>query len=147
MRAERADRLCLVKAAAVLYVRRLDPMCSFYRECFGLEIAETAEDYCVLESDTWTLSLVVVPDAVAATLQAPVPPARREGTPIKLAFGVPSIEDLRPVMARLGGRVDSGETQWEFRGLRHCDGLDPEGNVVQMTEPLVHRATPAALPL
>jgi catechol-2,3-dioxygenase len=39
-----------VKAAAVLYVTRLDPMCSFYHECFGLEVAETTEDYCVLES-------------------------------------------------------------------------------------------------
>jgi len=135
-----------VKAAAVLYVRRLDPMRAFYRECFGLEIAETAKDYCVLESGAWTLSLVVVPDAVAATLQASVPPARREGTPVKLTFGVPSIDDLRPVMARLGGQVDPGETQWEFRGLTHCDCLDPEGNVVQMTEPLADRARPAALP-
>ena len=49
-RAEPHDSLCLVKAAAVLYVTRLDPMCSFYHECFGLEVAETTEDYCVLES-------------------------------------------------------------------------------------------------
>jgi catechol-2,3-dioxygenase len=125
-----------VKAAAVLYVRRLDPMCSFYHECFGLEVAETADDYRVLESDAWTLSLVVVPDAVAATLPAAsVPPARREETPIKLAFQVPSIEGLRPVMASLGGEMDPAETQWEFRGQRHCDGLDPEGNVVHITEP------------
>jgi hypothetical protein len=135
-----------VKAAAVLYVKRLDPMCSFYLECFGLEIAETAEDYCVLESDAWTLSLVVVSDVVAATLQASVLPARREGTPVKLAFHVPSIDDLRPAMARLGGQADPGETEWEFRGLRHCDCLDPEGNVVQMTEPLIDRARSAALP-
>jgi predicted enzyme related to lactoylglutathione lyase len=121
-------------------------MCSFYHECFGLEVAETAEDYCVLESDAWTLSLVVVPEAVAATFRTSVPPARREETPVKLAFDVPSIEGLRPVMARLGGQVDSGETQWEFRSLRHCDCLDPEGNVVQLREPLVHRAKPAALP-
>ena len=145
-RTGRLDRLCLVKAAAVLYVKRLGPMCSFYHECFGLEVAETAEDYCVLESDAWTLSLVVVPEAVAATFRTSVPPARREETPVKLAFDVPSIEGLRPVMARLGGQVDSGETQWEFRSLRHCDCLDPEGNVVQLREPLVHRAKPAALP-
>jgi hypothetical protein len=77
--------------------------------------------------------------------QASTPPVRREGTPIKLAFHVPSIEDLRPVVARFGGQLNSAGTQWEFRGLRHCDGLDPEGNVVQMTEPLVHGARPAPL--
>jgi catechol-2,3-dioxygenase len=141
-----ADKLYLVRAAAVLYVRRLDTMSAFYRECFGLEIAETTDDYCVLESGAWTLSLVLAPDSVAATFQASAPPVRRVGTPIKLAFHVPSIEGLRLVVARFGGQLDSAGTQWEFRGLRHCDGLDPEGNVVQMTEPLVHGARPAPLP-
>jgi catechol-2,3-dioxygenase len=128
-----------VNAAAVLYVWRLDPMCSFYQECFGLEIAEAAEDYRILESNAWTLSLVAARDAAAATLPASVPPTRRAETPIKLTFHVPNLEDLRPVMARLGGQMDSGETQWEFRGQRHCDGVDPEGNVVHITEPLAPR--------
>ncbi len=135
-----------MKAAAVLYVRRMDPTCSFYRECFGLEVTETAEDYCVLESGAWTLSLVLVPAAVAAKSQTLVPPVRRDGTPVKLVFDVASIEGLRPVIARLGGQVDSGETEWEFMGLRRCDCLDPEGNVIQLTEPLAHRAQPAAPP-
>jgi hypothetical protein len=110
-------------------------MCTFYQECFGLEIAEVAEDYRILESAEWTLSLVATPHAAAA-LPASAPPARRAETPIKLAFQVPSIEGRRPVMARLGGQLDAAETQWEFRGQRHCDGLDPEGNVVHITEPL-----------
>lgn len=124
-----------VTAAAVLFVGRLDPMCMFYQECFGLKIAEAAEDYRILESEAWTLSFVATPDAAAA-LPGSGPPDRREETPIKLAFQVPSIERLRPLMARLGGQLDAAETQWEFRGQRHCDCLDPEGNVVHITEPL-----------
>ena len=82
----------------------LDSMRSFYRECFGLEPAETAEDYSVLESAAWVLSLVVIPDTIASALPEEFPPSRREETPIKLAFQVQDIEVLRPVMAALGGR-------------------------------------------
>jgi hypothetical protein len=48
-------------------VKRLDPTCSFYRECFGLGVAE---DYCVLESGGWTLSLVLVPAATVSIRKA-----------------------------------------------------------------------------
>lgn len=131
-----------MKAAAVLYVRHLDPMSSFYRECFGLEIAGTAEDYCVLESDAWSLSLVTVPDAMAAILQDPVTPPRRDGTPVKLAFHLPSIEDLRAVMSRLGGQVDPGETQWEFRGLRHSIASIPRATSCTSRSPWLNRPGP-----
>jgi predicted enzyme related to lactoylglutathione lyase len=129
-------RLRSVQACAVIYVRHLDSMRSFYRECFGLEPAETAEDYSVLESAAWVLSLVVIPDTIASAFPEEFPPSRREETPIKLAFQVQDIEILRPVMAALGGRLDPADTQWNFRGRRHCDGVDPEGNVLQITEPL-----------
>ena len=66
---------------------------SFYRECFGLEIAETAEDYCVLESDAWTLSLVVVGMLLPRRSR---PRSRRsgEGTPVRLS-GSSGSETLR----------------------------------------------------
>jgi predicted enzyme related to lactoylglutathione lyase len=125
-----------VKAAAVLYVKHLDRMCSFYQQCFGLEAASTAEDYCVLESGVWTLSLVVVPDEIAITIHISEPLRRRDDAPIKLALAVPDIEDLRCIAAGLGGEVDPRNTQWDFQGFRRCDGVDPEGNVIQLLEPL-----------
>ena len=121
-----------MKAAAVLYVKQLDRMRSFYEQCFGLEVGDTAADHCVLESETWTLSLVVVPDEVAATIHNSVPPRRRPEAAIKLAFDVPSIDNLRAKVVGLGGQVDPSETQWDFQGFRRCDGVDPEGNVVQL---------------
>ena len=60
-------------AAAVLYIRHLDQMRSFYQQCFGLDAVDTAENYCVLESASWTLSLVRIPDETAATIQVAVP--------------------------------------------------------------------------
>lgn len=135
-----------MKAAAVLYVKQLDRMSPFYQRCFGMVAAETAADYCVLESDVWTVSLVVAPGDIAGTIHISTPPRRRDDTPIKLAFDVSNIEELRPLVAELGGQVDPTDTRWEFRGFRHCDGIDPEGNVIQLREPMAeHPSSDAAV--
>jgi hypothetical protein len=77
---------------------------------------------------------------VAVTIHLSVPPRRRDETPIKLSFDVAGIDDLRPVVVRLGGQIDPPETGWGFRGYRPCDGVDPEGNVIQFREPLAPTA-------
>jgi hypothetical protein len=76
-------------------------MRAFYLACFDMDLADEAEDYCVLESESLTLSLVVVPEHIAATIDVSVPPIRREGTPIKLAFGAVGIEALRPCVGAI----------------------------------------------
>jgi predicted enzyme related to lactoylglutathione lyase len=123
-----------VRSAAVIYAKDLGLMQSFYRVCFRMERVDEAADYCVLESEPLTLSLVAVPEHIAAGLVISVPPLRRDRVPIKLAFAVTSIDSIRPVVAELGGVVDPSETQWEFRGRIHCDGVDPEGNVIQLLQ-------------
>ena len=124
-----------MSATVVLYVGRLDVMRVFYQECFGLKINEATEEYCVLESDDWTLSLVVTRDAPVSEVEVLGPAIRRDWSPIKLGFRVHKIEDLRPVMGRLGGHLGTGAA-WEFQNFARLDGLDPEGNVVQLLEPL-----------
>jgi predicted enzyme related to lactoylglutathione lyase len=111
-------------------------MRTFYERCLGLRVRDAAGDYAVLESDMWRVSLVVVPPSVAATIQLSMPPRRREQTPIKLAFRVPKIDDLRSPAAALGGQVDPPSTEWDFLGFRRCDATDPEGNVIQLLERL-----------
>jgi predicted enzyme related to lactoylglutathione lyase len=119
--------------AATIFVRHLDAVAAFYAECFGLvEVAAGPGEYRIVESEAWTLTFVQVPPAVAATITISDPPAPREATPIKLSFAVPSIADARATIVGLGGRVD--EREWEFRGSRHCDCNDPEGNVVELRE-------------
>jgi predicted enzyme related to lactoylglutathione lyase len=129
-----------VNGGAVLYVKHLDRMRRFYSECFALRTAETTEAYCVLESDGWRLWLVVVPDEVAATIQLADPARAREEVPVKLVFGVRSIDDLRVPLSKLGGQIDPGTARWAFQGLRHSDVVDPEGNVIQLQEPLAGQA-------
>ncbi len=126
----------MVKSAAVLYVRDLGRMESFYRACFGMDVVDQATDYTVLESEPLTLSLVQAPEEFTRSTGVSVPPRRRDQVPIKLAFGVGSIDDLRPRIAESGGAVDPVTSQWEFRGGIHCDAVDPEGNIVQLVEPV-----------
>jgi predicted enzyme related to lactoylglutathione lyase len=120
-----------MRARAVIYVGDLARMRAFYTACFGLTAADSGPGYCGLTSQAWLLTLVQSAEALPAT----TPPPRRADTPIKLAFEVTSIEDVRPVVARLGGTVGPADTEWEFRNAVHCDCLDPEGNVVQLIQP------------
>lgn len=120
-----------MSAAAVIYVGDLERMRAFYQRCFELSTADTGPGYHGLRSDSWLLTLVYSPEAVPAT----TPPTRRANTPVKLAFEVPSIQSLRPIVARLGGEVSPVDAEWEFRNAVHCDCVDPEGNVVQLIEP------------
>ena len=122
-----------LRAAATIYAKHLEPMAVFYGTCFGLAVvAEAPGSHVVLESGAWTLSLVQIPAAIASTIELSDPPVRREETPIKLSFEVPSIAALRAAIAESGGRVD--EHEWEYRGFRHCDCVDPEGNVSEIRE-------------
>ena len=122
-------------AAVIVYVKDLARMRAFYERCFELSAVAAGDDeFCILASDDWELSLVAMPEAVAATVVIGDPPARRERSPIKLSFDVASIEGLRAVITSAGGCVDPIESAWEFRGSRHLDCVDPEGNVVQLRE-------------
>jgi predicted enzyme related to lactoylglutathione lyase len=138
-----------VKSAAVLYVADLGRMRSFYGACFEMEVVDEGDDYCVLESEPMTLSLVTAPRHLAPAVVPSVPPSRREDVPIKLAFAVQSIDGSRPRLAEFGGVVDPTTNAWEFRGRIHCDGVDPEGNVIELIElisPMDHSASAPQAP-
>lgn len=124
-----------VTAAAVLYVKDLGRVTAFYERCFGLTQVAAGDGFRVLASEDWELSLVAVPEAVAAAIVVDDPPRRREEGPVKLSFEVASLEDLVRLFAEAGGVLDPLGSAWEFRGRRHLDGHDPEGNVVQVRQP------------
>lgn len=124
-----------VRAELVIYVQRLDPMRAFYVGCLGLVVVEQDDTTAMLENDGWTLHLVTVPAAVAATIKRSDPPRRRAETPLKPVFEVAGIEALRGQIAALGGKLDPPERGRSFGGTRRLDALDPEGNVIQLLEP------------
>lgn len=121
-----------MRAEAVLYVGDLGLLREFYGRCFGLDVEDEGTGFCGLASEAWLLTLVQSDEAVPGS----APPARRRETPVKLAFSVPEIEDVRRLALELGGVVDPAASTWQFRDSLHCDLVDPEGNVVQLVQPL-----------
>ena len=119
---------------AVIYVKDLDAMRSFYQRCFGLTIADAeGQRHCILLGDDWDLALVASRQP-AAMPDVGDPPSRRSGVPTKLAFDVDDIEVSASIVATAGGVMDPVGTTWKFRGRLHRDCLDPEGNVVQLRQ-------------
>ena len=117
------------RAGAVLYASDVPRLQAFYESVCGLEVAESTPEYVTLTSEAWELTVVAVPEEVAATLALSDPPRRRTETPIKLVFAVASLAHARSAATAAGGVVDSAE--WMFADAVVCDGQDPEGNVVQ----------------
>jgi catechol 2,3-dioxygenase-like lactoylglutathione lyase family enzyme len=120
---------------AVIYVKDLDRMRAFYQGVCGLSVLQSTGDFIVLEGSGSTLTLVTMPAQIADSFEITNPPERREDTPIKLIFAVDSIEHGRSAALDLGGAIGPIDNEWEFRGRTVCDGMDPEGNVIQLSSP------------
>lgn len=118
--------------SAVVYAGDLDRVTDFYAAVIGLTVDERADGFAVLVGAGLELTVVAIPDECADVVASP--PARREDTPIKVVFTVERIATSRAVAAAQGGVIDDPDREWEFRGLRRCDGHDPEGNVFQVAE-------------
>jgi predicted enzyme related to lactoylglutathione lyase len=125
-------------AGAVVYAKDVDRLARFYADVAGLELAHRAPDHAVLESDSFELVIVAIPEPTASRIVVTTPPARRENTAVKLVFHVERLDDARAAAQAAGGALDPADRTWSFQGLHVCDGVDPEGNVIQL------RAEPAA---
>jgi len=120
------------KNGAVLFALNLDRMTAFYRDTMALAVTHTEDGVVVLESDGMQLVLHAIPPAIAATIVIADPPVALEEASVKLCFFVASLADARAAAAASGGRFQPASNEWEWRGFRACDGVDPEGNVVQI---------------
>ncbi|MBI5279561.1 MAG: glyoxalase/bleomycin resistance/dioxygenase family protein [Burkholderiales bacterium] len=117
-----------------MYAKGPEAMGRFYSQVCGLEATTRDRGFIVLERGALQLVIVAIPPHIAATIQVASPPVRQEDSAHKLMFVVPSIAAARALAPSLGGVVDPEEREWEFQGMRVCDGHDPEGNVVQLRQ-------------
>jgi predicted enzyme related to lactoylglutathione lyase len=121
---------------AVLYAKHLARLTAFYQAVLGLAVVgEPAPDHVLLAAPGVALTLVAIPAAWADGIVLTDPPQRREDTPIKLSFAVPSLDDARSLAPTVGGQLASAEHTWRWGDWLVCDGTDPEGNVLQLREP------------
>ena len=122
------------RSGAVLYAKDVDRVVSFYSAVLDVRPAKRDDDYVVLESLGCQLVVLHVPHDIASTIAIDVPPTRRATAAIKLVLFVPSIARVRASAGAVGGVVNPTETEWSFQGVKVCDALDPEGNVIQFRE-------------
>lgn len=123
-----------IETGAVIFVRDLPRMISFYSRVFGLHEVRVAEDYALLERGAHQLVVHKIPQHLVGDPSASSKPVVREDCVVKLVFFVDSITEAREAANRHGGSLHGAQRVWEFDGTWICDGCDPEGNVFQIRQ-------------
>ena len=119
---------------AVLYAKDLGRLVEFYSSVADIEPQAIEEWFVVLGAKPSQFVIMRIPKRIAETIDIATPPEPREDTPIKLVFGVKDIAHARDRAAELGGTMKASEREWEFEGVKVCDGPDPEGNIFQLRQ-------------
>lgn len=111
----------------MVFVHDAAKMEAFYRQVFGLSVVDgAAADGFVRLADPAGGAVL----ALHYTKYVGPPTGPRRDACTKLCFKVDDIDAAHAAL--VAGGAEPGEIQrWE--GIAWCDGLDPEGNVVQVT--------------
>jgi catechol 2,3-dioxygenase-like lactoylglutathione lyase family enzyme len=121
-------------AGAVIYTADIDRLVVFYVTVLGFREAERKPDYVVLETDAFQLVLLRAEGGVAPPDLGAGPSPRRSAAAIKPVFLVPSIAAARAAAPDVGGRLNAPRHEWRFEAHQVCDGVDPDGNIIQLRE-------------
>jgi predicted enzyme related to lactoylglutathione lyase len=117
---------------AMLYVKDFPLMKEFYEKMLGTPPVNTES------TDTWALfdvggahfALHSIPAEYARNIQFASPPKVRETDPMKLIFAVDSVPAERSRLEAMG--ITMLQRPWQ-KPNEACDGVDPEGNVFQIS--------------
>jgi hypothetical protein len=122
------------RSGAVLYAKDVSRLVAFYSAVLDLRAVDSNDNHVVLESRAFQLVVLGIPADIASSIEITVPPGRRATVAFKPVFFVPSLAAVRAAAEAFGGVLNSADKEWWFQGCKVCDGLDPEGNVVQFRE-------------
>jgi catechol 2,3-dioxygenase-like lactoylglutathione lyase family enzyme len=122
------------RTGAVLFAERVDRVAAFYAVVLGLAEAKRDDDHVLLESPGFQLVVHRIPEGRAGSRAIAAPPVRRAEAAYKPVFFVPSLGTARDLASSHGGMVEPVDREWTFNGVTVCDGVDPEGNVIQFRE-------------
>jgi len=122
------------RAHVALYGLDVAKLVSYYTGVIGFEIHEVGDGFTALHSPTLELVVVRIRPEHTDGVVLTDPPRRRQETPIKVSYVVASLEAARELAPFYGAAVDGVEHEWTWGGFTRCDGLDPEGNVVQLMQ-------------
>jgi catechol 2,3-dioxygenase-like lactoylglutathione lyase family enzyme len=121
---------------AVLFVQNVPRMRDFYREVIQMDVVQDKGSWAILSILGFELVIHGIPNEPAADLSSNALPSIREDSYLKICLPVENIAIARTHAANLGGAIKDPTHEWEDRGVRACDGHDPEGNVLQVRQAL-----------
>lgn len=123
-----------VPVLVTVYAADIQRLAGFYAGVLGMVVEDSADGHVLLSGPGHELVIVRVPPEVVDQIGVLGVEHPREDTPIKMCFSVADIDSLRAVIGQLGGRLGPPDRVWSWRGHRHLDGVDPEGNVFQLRQ-------------
>jgi catechol 2,3-dioxygenase-like lactoylglutathione lyase family enzyme len=111
----------------IVFTEDVSRLRAFYTSVLGLEVLETREGWVRLDAGGCALALHAIrgPRAGGEALG----PRRADGQ-LKVAFHAADVAAERARLVAAGARMDEVKT---FEEISLCDGLDPDGNVFQIS--------------
>jgi len=114
---------------AVIFAGDKNRLARFYEAAAGLQV--THEDSIVTVLASAGFELVI--HSLAGETVGDTPNPEREAY-VKPFFVVKSLAAARQQAEAFGGRLDPLGAEWEARGFRACEGVDPDGNPIQFRQ-------------
>ena len=113
-------------AQTIVFVEDVARMQAFYQGTLGLPVITAEPGWIRLDAGGVVLAL----HAIKAGPKPAEPPPERDDTYIKLCFRVDDVEAARATLVAGGVRMRDVH---RYGDASYCDGIDPEGNVFQIT--------------
>lgn len=113
-------------AQTIVFVEDVARMQAFYQGTLGLPVITAEPGWVRLDAGGVVLAL----HAIKAGPQQVEPPPERLDSYVKLCFHVDGIDEARGALVAAGVRMRDVH---RFGDVAFCDGIDPEGNVFQIT--------------
>ena len=110
-------------------------MKEFYREMLGAPPVNTewTDQWALFDADGTRFALHAIPPEYTQSIAISSPPKARETNPVKLVFAVDNVPAERKRLQAMG--IALFQRPWQS-ATEECEGVDPEGNVFQISAPL-----------
>jgi catechol 2,3-dioxygenase-like lactoylglutathione lyase family enzyme len=113
-------------AQAIVFVDDVSKMQAFYQGTLGLAVLTAEPGWVRLDAGGVVLAL----HAITPVRERPDPPPERAAAVTKLCFHVDDVDATREALVAAGVKMRTVNRSGD---LAFCDGIDPEGNVFQIT--------------
>lgn len=113
-------------AQTIVFVDDVARMQAFYQRTLGLPVISAEPGWVQLDAGGVIFAL----HAIQGAPKRPDPPPERVHAPIKLCFHADDVDATRAALVAAGVRMREVH---RHDGVAFCDGIDPEGNVFQIT--------------